>query len=430
MYRMSLASSFLTLPRTEREKRVKSLSTAELAALKYAWQWWARPEQKEPAGNWVYWLILAGRGFGKTRTGAELVRSWVRDYRFVNLIGATADDARDILIEGESGILAICPKDERPIYKKSDRQLLWPNGATSLIFTADEPDRLRGKQSMKIWGDELAAWRYCQDALDQALFGLRLGNKPQAVFTTTPRPIKPLKDLIADPATIVTRGSTFDNKSNLADAFFNRIVSKYEGTRLGRQELYAEILEDVEGALWKNSMLDQYRVTKAPDMRRIVVAIDPAVSTNKSSDETGIIAVGQGVDKQYYPLADVSGIYSPLEWAKKAIFQYDVLKADAIVAETNNGGDLVEANLKAAGFVGRVIKVHASKGKATRAEPIVGLYEQAQVHHVGSFPTLETQMTTWSPKEDDSPDRVDALVWAITELMQRPEPKKASSHQG
>jgi phage terminase large subunit-like protein len=402
----------LAEPRNDKER-------AQLAeAFRYRWDLRARTNQLPPTGDWVYWVILAGRGFGKTRTGAELVRAWVKDYKFVNLIGATADDARDILIEGESGILAICPRSERPIYKKSDRQLSWPNGAISLIFTADEPDRLRGKQHMKLWGDEMAAWRYCQEAMDQALLGLRLGTKPQAIFTTTPRPIKPLKDLISDPATVVTRGSTYDNRANLAPAFYNRIIQKYEHTRLGRQELYAEVLEDIEGALWKYAMLDQYRVNVAPDMRRIVVAIDPAVSTNRTSDETGIIAAGQGIDKQYYPLADVSGIYTPLEWAKKAIYQYETLNADAIVAEVNNGGDLVEANLKAAGFKGRVIKVHASKGKVTRAEPIVGLYEQGQVHHVGSLPTLETQMTTWSPKEDDSPDRVDALVWAITELME------------
>lgn len=335
----------------------------------------------------------------------------------MNLIGATADDARDIMIEGESGILAICPPSERPVYKKSDRQLDWPSGCKSLIFTADEPDRLRGKQHEKLWADELCAWRYVAESWDQAMFGLRLGKQPQAIVTTTPRPIKSLKDLLNDPATVVTRGSTYDNRANLAPNFFSKITSKYENTRLGRQELYAEVLEDIEGALWKNAMLDQYRVAKAPDLRRIVVAIDPAVSANKTSDETGIVAVGQGIDKQYYPLSDVSGIYTPLEWAKKAIHQYETLEADAIVAEVNNGGDLVEANLKACGYKGRVIKVHASKGKVIRAEPVVGLYEQGQVHHVGDLAKLETQMTTWDPKEDDSPDRVDALVWAITELM-------------
>jgi phage terminase large subunit-like protein len=643
---------------------------------KYRWSLHARPQQIPPPGDWAYWLILAGRGFGKTRTGAELVRAWARDFRFVNLIGATSDDARDIMIEGESGILSICPASERPVYKKSERKLSWPNGATSLIFTADEPDRLRGKQHEKLWClvgdtrvlmadgrektiktirvgdlvqtqmgprrvtghaltkrnaelmqlttvgrqsiigtashpvwvdgrgfiplaslkegmavcvtsasngvarlgtaigmditsgwcysigrfgkrlmgqfltasksiistetrattgskiwnflltastalctskrrlgliwkrlaamrlpqgreiamrewrvfsnawcaaasiivgqsilvgsalasalrrpgltpslvnrgfvntaeshirrpsgssaialnaaisvpqwqesriaqcgkwlapnvarsikapasmhasavesvpcvsiqtiasverladkadvydiavdeacaffangifvhncDELAAWRYIADSWTQAILGLRLGSKPQAVITTTPRPIKQLKDLLKDPATVVTRGSTFDNRANLAPTFFSQITARYEGTRLGRQELYAEVLEDVEGALWRYSMIEPLRVAKATDMRRILVAIDPAVSANKHSDETGILVAGKGIDGQYYVLADVSGIYSPLEWAHKAMHQHDILNADAIVAEVNNGGDLVEANL-------------------------------------------------------------------------------------
>lgn len=413
---MSLASSFLTLPRTEREKRVKSLRPQELEALRYAWEFWARPEQRLPDGKWTTWLILAGRGFGKTRTGAETVRKWSKAYRFVNLIGATADDARDIMIEGESGILACCPKSEKPEYKKSERKLLWPSGCISLIFTADEPERLRGKQSNKLWADELGAWRY-QESWTQALFGLRLGDNPQAIVTTTPKPRPEIKALIANPTTRTTRGTTYDNRSNLAAAFFTEIISRYEDTRLGRQEINAEVLEDVEGALWTNALIEKGRVKEMHDLRRIVIGIDPAVSTNKNSDETGIVAAGLSSDTQYYPLSDVSGIYSPLEWAKKAMHQYDTLQADAIVAEVNNGGDLVEANLRSSGFTGRLIKVHASKGKVTRAEPVVGLYEQGKVHHVGYLPQLESQMTTWAPKEDDSPDRVDALVWAITELM-------------
>jgi phage terminase large subunit-like protein len=412
---MSLQSSFLTLPRTEREKRVKSLSTAELAALKYAWMWWARPEQKLPPGNWSAWMILAGRGFGKTRTGAETVRQWVKDYQFVNMIGATADDARDIMIEGESGILAICPTHERPRYVKNERKLIWPNGAVSLVFTAAEPERLRGKQSMKLWEDELAAWQY-PEAHTQAMLGLRLGNNPQTLITTTPKPTKLIKQIVANKNAIITRGSTYDNRSNLAQAFFDAIITSYEGTRLGRQEIDAEILEDVEGALWKDAMIEQHRVLKPPEvMERIIVAIDPAVSANKQSDETGIIAVGMQ-DKHYYVLGDVSGIYTPLEWAKKAIGLLSLHTAGAFVAEVNQGGDLVEANLRAAGHQGRVIKVHASKGKTTRAEPIVGLYELGKVHHVGYLAGLETQMTTWDPKEGDSPDRVDALVWGLTEL--------------
>jgi phage terminase large subunit-like protein len=412
---MSLASSFLSLPRPEREKRIQALTTAELAGLKYAWSFWARPNQIMPSGAWRVWLILAGRGFGKTRTGSEAVRAWARSNRYVNLIGATADDARDIMIEGESGVLAICPNNERPQYKKSERKLVWPSGCLSLIFTADEPERLRGKQHEKIWADELGAWRYAE-AWDQAMFGLRLGANPQAIVTTTPRPTKEIKTLLSSPTTHTTRGTTYDNRANLAPAFYTEIISRYEGTRLGRQEINAEVLEDVDGALWTLTMLDAHRVKAAPDLVRTVVAIDPAVTSNPHSDETGIITAAAGVDRHYYPLADVSGIYSPLEWARKAIHQHELYKADAIVAEVNNGGELVEANLRAAGFKGRVIKVHASKGKAIRAEPIVGLYEQGKVHHVGSLAQLETQMTTWAPKEDASPDRVDALVWALTDL--------------
>jgi phage terminase large subunit-like protein len=412
---MSLASSFLSLPRPEREKRIQALSTAELAGLKYAWSFWARPNQIMPSGAWRVWLILAGRGFGKTRTGSEAVRAWARSNRYVNLIGATADDARDIMIEGESGVLAICPNNERPQYKKSERKLVWPSGCLSLIFTADEPERLRGKQHEKIWCDELGAWRYAE-AWDQAMFGLRLGTNPQAIVTTTPRPTKEIKTLLASPTTHTTRGTTYDNRANLAPAFYTEIISRYEGTRLGRQEINAEVLEDVDGALWTLTMLDAHRVKAAPDLVRTVVAIDPAVTSNPNSDETGIITAAIGIDKHFYPLADVSGIYSPLEWARKAIHQHELYKADAIVAEVNNGGELVEANLRAAGFKGRVIKVHASKGKAIRAEPIVGLYEQGKVHHVGGLAQLETQMTTWAPKEDASPDRVDALVWALTDL--------------
>jgi phage terminase large subunit-like protein len=390
---------------------------AQLAeALRYRWDINARSKQRLPAGEWFIWLILAGRGFGKTRTGAETVRQWVRTSQYVNLIGATADDARDIMIEGESGILAICPKIERPIYKKSDRQLVWPNGAKSLIFTADEPERLRGKQHEKLWADELGAWRY-GESWAQAMFGLRLGKNPQGVVTTTPKPTKLVKELLQDKRNYITKGTTYENRSNLAQKFYDTVIVAYEGTRLGRQELNAEILEDIEGALWAWAVIENYRAAKAPELKRVIVAIDPAVSTSKTSDETGIITAGLGADGHGYVLGDSSGIYSPLGWAAKAIAQYELAQAECIVAEVNQGGDLVEANLRAAGFKGRVKKVHAARGKATRAEPIAGLYEQGKIHHAGIFAGLETQMTTWDTTTEDSPDRVDALVWAMTDLM-------------
>lgn len=370
-----------------------------------------------PAGSWIVWIILAGRGFGKTRTGSETVRQWVKRYEYVNLIGATADDARDIMVEGESGILAICPKDERPIYKKSDRQLLWPNGAKSLIFTADEPERLRGKQHMKIWGDEFCAWRY-PEAWDQASLGLRLGDNPQALLTTTPKPTKALRTLLDDPTTHVTRGSTYANKQNLAASFLSKIVKKYEGTRLGRQELNAEVLEDNPGALWKRSDIDDLRVSAAPEMVKITVNVDPAATSNKDSDETGITVTGLGTDDHGYLLDDVSLRGSPTEWAKAAVDAYHNWGADRIIGEMNNGGEMIETVIRMVDPSVSYKGVHASRGKITRAEPISALYEQGMCHHVGSFPTLEDQMCDYDPKTSKtSPDRMDSLVWGFTELM-------------
>jgi phage terminase large subunit-like protein len=381
---------------------------------------------RQPAaarGDWVTWLILAGRGFGKTRTGAEAVRSWVRSFPYVNLIGATADDARDIMIEGESGILAICPRYERPRYLPSKRRLEWPNGARSLIFTADEPERLRGKQHMKLWCDELCAWRH-PEAFEQALLGLRLGPLPQAVITTTPRPIRLLRELIADTGTVTTRGSTYDNRAHLSTGFFTRIISRYEGTRLGRQELHAELLEDVEGALWSNALIEAARVTKAPDMERIVVAIDPATTSGEKADETGIVVAGKGVDGHAYVFRDLSCRLTANEWGTRAVNAYREFKADRIIAEVNNGGDLVENVIRTVDQYVPYKAVHAKRGKVTRAEPISALYEQGRVHHVGMFAGLETQMCSFVPDNlDGSPDRVDALVWALTELMLDSEPQ-------
>jgi len=365
--------------------------------------------------DWRYWLVMAGRGFGKTRTGAEMVRRWVRDYPLVNLIGATADDVRDIMVEGESGILAICPPGERPEYRPSKRRLDWPNGARSLLFTADEPERLRGKQHMKLWADELAAWRY-PEAWDQAMFGLRLGDNPQAVITTTPKPVKAVRDLLKDAHTVTYTGTTYENRANLAEAFYNAIITKYEGTRLGRQELLAEILDDVPGALWKRDRIDDLRVTDLPNMTRIVVAIDPAVSTTDESSETGIVVAGVGKDGHGYVLDDLTVKASPHEWATRAVNAYHDYQADRIVAEVNNGGDMVEHTVRTVDRRVSFKQVRASRGKLTRAEPVAALYEQGKVHHLGVLSQLEDQMCSWVPG-DTSPDRMDALVWALTELM-------------
>ena len=427
MAELSLADQFRLLPLAERDARLACMTDEESAALLYDWEWWARPSQmlpgdvnpRTPDGSWIYWVPLAGRGWGKTRVGAETVRIWIRQgFNRVNLIGATADDARDIMIEGESGILAICPKAERPFYRASKRRLEWPNGATSLIFTADEPERLRGKQHAKLWPDEIAAWRF-PEAWDQAQLGLRLGARPQAVVTSTPRPIKIVKELMADPTTLITRGTTYDNRANLAKAFINKIITKYEGTRLGRQELNAEILDDNPGALWNHAQIDKDRVSKVPEMSRVVVGVDPAVTSNEDSDLTGIVAAGR--DKQnpphFYILEDASLIDTPMGWATRAVKSYKTNEADRVVAEVNNGGDMVEAIVRVVDPNVSYIGVHATRGKTIRAEPIAALYEQGRVHHVGTFGALEDQMCDWDPlTSKKSPDRMDALVWALTEL--------------
>jgi len=377
----------------------------------------ARDKQQLPPGDWMIWAIIAGRGFGKTRTGAETVRIWSDQVPIIHVIGRTATDMRDTMIEGPAGILAIHPDRNKPKYEPSKKRLTWPNGCKAQLFSADEPDVLRGPQCYKLWADELASWKY-EESWDMALMGLRLGDLPQAIVTTTPRPIPIIKSLVTDPDNFITTGSTFENKENLSAVFFKKVVSKYEGTRLGRQELYAEILEDLEGALWTQKMIEIAHVSKAPSLIRIVVAIDPAVTSEVDSDETGIIVAGIGEDERCYILEDLSGTYTPSEWARRAIGAYHQHKADRIIGEANNGGDLIEQVIRTLQGDVSYSKVHASRGKVTRAEPVVALYEQHKIKHVGSLPALETQMTTWAAKEGEkSPDRVDALVWAVSELM-------------
>lgn len=384
---------------------------------KYRWSIHARDKQRLPEGDWQTWLIKAGRGFGKTRTGAETIRIWKNDYPILHLVGATAADVRDIMIEGKGGLLDCSPYWDKPHYEPSKRKVTWDNGSKGLLFSADEPDRLRGPQCYKAWADELAAWRY-PEAWDQLQLGLRLGDNPQCVVTTTPRPTKIIRELISDPTTHVTSGSSYENRDNLAPSFFDNIIKKYEGTRLGRQELNAEILEDVEGALWTMRLLDENRVSKVPELKRIVVAVDPAVTNNPQSDETGIIVCGLGIDDHGYILADISGRFSPLQWAERVVHNYNKFEADHIVAEANNGGDLVISNIQTVDSRVPVKSVHASRGKITRAEPVVALDEQHRIHHVGSLPKLEDQMITWDAQSGDlSPDRIDARVWGITDLM-------------
>lgn len=368
---------------------------------------------------------MAGRGFGKTRTGGEWVRSLVEQGKAkrIALVAPTAADARDVMIEGESGLLAISPPWFKPRYEPSKRRLTWPNGAIATAYSADEPERLRGPQHDAAWCDELAAWRY-PEAWDMLMFGLRLGTDPRCVVTTTPKPVPLVKDLLKQPTTVVIRGSTYDNAGNLAKAFLDQIVEKYEGTRLGRQELNAELLDDNPYALWKRGQIDASRVRTAPDLLRIVVGVDPTATS--SGDEAGIVVAGVGMcnckgtpEKHGFVLADESLQGSPAAWGSAAVNAYHKHKADRILGETNNGGEMIEYTIKTVPN-GRTVSykgIHASRGKRTRAEPVASLYEQGKVHHVGSFAKLEDEMCNWTPDEEDSPNRMDALVWALSELM-------------
>jgi phage terminase large subunit-like protein len=416
-----------TLTSEQRRKWIASLSNDEAEAIVHDWAFWARPNQLEPTHRpWDNWLVLAGRGFGKTRMGAEQVRKWAKEFPIVNLMGATAADVRDVMVEGigaGSAIMEVCHRDERPDYEKSKRRLVWPNGAVSMLYSAEEPERLRGPQCHKAWCDEVAAWRYPSEAWEQFEFGLRLGSRAQVVVTTTPKPIKLIKELVANPETVITRGSTYDNKANLAQNFFNSIIRKYEGTRLGRQELNAELLDDRPGALWTLKAIDEDRVRQYPPLSRVVVGVDPAVTSGDDSAEWGIVVVGigpslDGRDWQphFYVLDDLSRKLSPNDAAQLVVHGYQAHKADRIVAEVNNGGDLVEAILRNVNLNLAYKAVHASRGKLTRAEPIAALYEQHRVHHVGAFGVLEDQMCDYEPIASKSPDRMDALVWALTEL--------------
>lgn len=365
--------------------------------------------------------MLAGRGFGKTRTGAEWVRNEIQDKKKgrLALIARSAADARDVMIEGESGILAISPPWFRPTYEPSKRRLTWPNGAICTAFSSQEPDLLRGPQHDGLWADELAAWRY-PETWDMALFGLRLGKNPQAIITTTPKPTPLLKGILDDPRTVVTRGSTFENSQNLSSIFLEQVRKKYEGTRLGQQELYAEFLDDVPGALWTPKVIDDSRIrfVDGSCFSQVVIGVDPSVTSGENSDETGIIVAASDRNrKDFYVLDDLTIHASPAQWAKAVIAAYKKFNATKVVVEVNQGGDLLEHTLRSVEGGQRLVieKVRARVGKRTRAEPVASLYEQGRVHHVGVLADLESQMCSWVPG-DSSPDRMDALVWAVTQL--------------
>lgn len=399
-------------------------SRAELASLAYDWRFWARPDQVAPPLPWRLWLILAGRGWGKTRTGAEAIRQAVYDgVRRIALVGATAADARDVMVLGESGICAVFPEAERPKFEPSKRRVVFHTGAIATLYSAEEPDRLRGPQHELAWCDELAAWSRLDQTWADLMMGLRLGESPRVIVTTTPRPLDILRGFIEDSrhpgsGIVVTRGRTLDNV-HLPDQFLADVQRAYGGTRLGRQELEGEILEPV-GGLFRPEWIRH--IDEAPKLSRIVVALDPAITVR--NDETGIVVAGRAGDRGYV-LADRSGTYTPEEWAREAVRLAREHKAACIVAEVNRGGDLVKTTIRQFDRQIHVKEVRANKGKDTRAEPVAALYEQSRISHVGTFAKLEKQMVEWAPtsqeamraaKQATSPDRMDALVWAITEL--------------
>lgn len=410
---------------------LESLNDEEAELLQYHWPAWARPDQVSPTGNdWLTWLILAGRGWGKTRAGAEWVRSLVEsgNYGRIALVAEDAGDARDVIVEGESGIMATASPWFRPKYEPSKRRLTWPNGAIASLYSADDPESLRGPQFDAAWLDELAKWRYAREAYDMLQFGLRLGIHPVQCITTTPRPIPLLKELVVESKTKassirITKGSTYDNLDNLADQFYAQVQKKYEGTRLGRQELFAEILDDNPNALWSYGLIEQHRVREFDftKCQRIIVAVDPPTTSDENSDECGIVIAGKTESDHVYVLADysVQG-RKPHGWATRAVSAYHTFGASALVAEVNQGGEMVVAVINQVDELVPVHTVHATRGKWLRAEPVAALYEQGRVHHVGMLATLEDQMVDFNPTgeaDGRSPDRLDALVWAVTYLM-------------
>jgi phage terminase large subunit-like protein len=404
-----------------------------LTWLMHHWPLYARPDQLPPEVNggrsdWTVWLVLGGRGAGKTRTGAEWVRGLALGHppfaegptERIALVGETAADVRDVMIEGVSGLLAIHPRAERPTWTASRRRLEWPNGAVAQAFSAEDPEQLRGPQFEAAWADELCKWRHAEETWDMLQFGLRLGARPRQVVTTTPRPIPLLKKLMGDPRTVVSRAATRANAYHLAPAFLDAIVGRYAGTRLGRQELDGEIVEERADALWNRGMIEAARAERAPPLARIVVVVDPPASSGQRADACGLVAAGMDAEGQVFVLEDATLERArPAEWAARAVALYRRHQADALVVEVNQGGEMATAVIREVDATVPVTSVRATRGKYLRAEPVAALYEQGRVHHVGSLPALEDEMADFGPgglSSGRSPDRLDALVWAVTAL--------------
>jgi len=418
------------------EQQALALSGMDPDVLLWDWSVWGRPEQQAPEGDWAIWAYIAGRGAGKTRTAAEWVREQAKytteGQRRFALVARTAADVRDVIVEGESGIMNVTPPSERPLYEPSKRRLTWPNGNTATCFTADEPDSLRGPQFTHAWGDEVAAWRQTPDAAGMTAFdnlrvGTRLGRNPRIVVTTTPKRVPLLYKLIEEAKTgrvVITRGSTLDNSGNLSGAYLDAITGVYAGTRLAAQELYGEMLDDVEGALWTEELIERNRQAFMPQGTPLrIIGVDPSVAENPR-DECGIVVCASTSERDLYKrqawiLEDASILGSPEKWANKVV-EMARKWGCPVVAEVNQGGAMVRNAINAIDPNIKVLEVHSKHGKALRAEPVTLAYEQNRVHHVGYLADLESQMNTWIPGEGKSPDRVDALVHALTALMIKP----------
>jgi phage terminase large subunit-like protein len=418
------AAQLAKLPEAERRALLAGLSASELEQLQWYWPFWALADQLPPEGDWRTFLLLGGRGSGKTRTASEAVRAGVEsgERRQIGVIGPTADAVRRIQVEGPSGLLVCSPPWARANFEPSTRRVVWPSGAIAHLFSAEEPDRLRGPNLDMLWIDEMCSMPNAAVLWDMAMMALRipgpLGHPPVAIITTTPKPSKLLRAIMEAPTTVTTRSKTSDNAGNLDASTLAYYVDKYGGTRLGRQELDAELLQDTEGALWQQSLIDGSRVDAAPaSLKRIVIGVDPS---GGGSASTGIVAVGSAANGQLYVVGDHSVKGSPETWGRAVCRAYHSHKANKVCVEKNFGGDMCISVLKSIEPNLPITTVTASRGKQLRAEPIVSLYEQSRVHHCGTFPLLEDEMVGWDPNGNPSPDRVDALVWACTELSGRP----------
>lgn len=406
-------------------RRASMIDDDEVKHFAHTWILHARDEQRPPKGDWTTWLLIGGRGSGKTRAGAEWVRMLATGDVPVSpiaLVGETMTEARAVMIEGVSGLLAVHPPDKRPRFDAGRGIVMWDNGAEAMLMPANDPERFRGPQFAAAWCDELAKWPKAEAAWDMLQFGLRLGDNPQQLVTTTPRPTRLLKRLMAEPRTVISRMKSGDNSKNLAPTFLEAIVARYRETALGRQELEGELVEQIDGALWNRNDFDALRLAERPETERVIVAVDPPVTGNAKSDACGIVVAGRNGDTAFVLADRTVRSRTPLGWARVAIKAFHEFEADAVIAEVNQGGDLVKEVLAQVDALVPVIAVRANRGKWVRAEPVAALYAQGRVRHVGMLAELEDEMCAFGPDglaEGHSPDRMDALVWAVGELLLR-----------